>query len=306
VASDHVVHLNLWRSVISSFHWVARLSTQPNISLLLNGLMIVPIVTSLLLVLLVLPETLSKTSQARALRTVTTGVSHLENGHKSKRQVLRRRIANLTEISRRSFVEPIWIVRFLRFPAVLLTVYYASITFGTLYVLNISIQLTFERRPYSFPAMKVGLLYLPASLGYLASSLSAGHWMDHIMLREARKAERYDPTGQPFVRPEDRMRENAWLGAICYPLALIVYGWTVEKGVHWIVPVSCHQELEGRKPSHPCPHQMIALFFFGFGSMILLSLTITMLTEFTAGMHTGGVAVSAYLLNTGFTWSKSC
>jgi hypothetical protein len=61
--------------------------------------------------------------------------------------------------------------------------------------------------------------------------------MDRIMAREARKAERDEENGQPIYHPEDRMRENAWLGAIFYPLALVVYGWTVQKGVHWIVPV---------------------------------------------------------------------
>jgi MFS family permease len=129
-------------------------------------------------------------------------------------------------------------ILYLRFPAVFLTVYYASITFGSLYVLNISIQATFEKPPYSFPTLIVGLLYLPASLGYVIASIAGGRWMDRIMAREARKAGRFDENGSPVYRPEDRMRENAWLGAIFYPIALVVYGWSVQKGVHWIVPVS--------------------------------------------------------------------
>ena len=56
--------------------------------------------------------------------------------------------------------------------------------------------------------------------------------MDRIMAREAKKARRCDEFGLPVYHPEDCMRENAWLGAIIYPLALIVYGWTVEKGVY--------------------------------------------------------------------------
>lgn len=140
-------------------------------------------------------------------------------------------------ILRISFVDPLKVILYLRFPAVLLTVYYASITFGSLYVLNISIQASFEKPPYSFPTLIVGLLYLPASLGYVIASLAGGRWMDRIMAREARKASRFDEHGHPVYHPEDRMRENAWLGAIFYPLALIVYAWTVEKGVHWIVPV---------------------------------------------------------------------
>lgn len=58
------------------------------------------------------------------------------------------------------------------------------------------------------------------------------------MAREAKKAGRYDERGEPVYRPEDRMRENMWLAAFMYPAALIWYGWTADKGVHWIVPVS--------------------------------------------------------------------
>jgi hypothetical protein len=61
--------------------------------------------------------------------------------------------------------------------------------------------------------------------------------MDNIMQREAKKANRYDEKGRLIYRPEDRMRENAWLGAFLYPAALIWYGWTVDKGVFWLVPV---------------------------------------------------------------------
>jgi hypothetical protein len=42
---------------------------------------------------------------------------------------------------------------------------------------------------------------------------------------------------------------------------------------------------------------MIALFFFGLGSMILFSLATTMLTEFMPGQSSSGVAVSLSLLN---------
>ena len=61
---------------------------------------------------------------------------------------------------------------------------------------------------------------------------------DSIMAREARKANRKDEKGKWIYTPADRMRENAWIAAFMYPAALIWYGWTAEKGVHWIAPVS--------------------------------------------------------------------
>lgn len=57
------------------------------------------------------------------------------------------------------------------------------------------------------------------------------------MRREAIKRQKEKKA--PLVyRPEDRMRENAWLGTLIYSGALIWYGWTAENGVIWPVPVS--------------------------------------------------------------------
>jgi multidrug resistance protein len=141
------------------------------------------------------------------------------------------------KILKRCFVDPLKIILLLRYPAVALTVFYASITFGALYFLNISIETTFSKAPYNFSTLIVGLLYIPNSLGYLIASLFGGRWLDHIMKREARKAGRIDERGRLIFRPEDRMRENAWVAGFIFPAALIWYGWTAEKGVHWIVPV---------------------------------------------------------------------
>jgi len=45
---------------------------------------------------------------------------------------------------------------------------------------------------------------------------------------------------------------------------------------------------------------MIALFFFGLGSMVLFSLATTMLTEFMPGKSSSGVAVSRRLHSQSF------
>lgn len=136
------------------------------------------------------------------------------------------------------FWDPLKIVVYLRYPPVVLVIYYASVTFGSLYVLNISVTYTFQRDPYHYSTLITGLLYIPNSIGYILSSVLGGRWMDHIMKREAMKAGRIGSDGRLIYRPEDRMRENAWLGALLYPCALIWYGWSVEKGVFWLVPVS--------------------------------------------------------------------
>jgi len=179
---------------------------------------------------------------------------------------------------RHIFIDPLRIIAWLRFPPVFLTVYYASITFGCLYILNISIQSTFAAQPYSFSTLIIGLLYIPNSVGYLLASLFGGKWIDSIMHREARRAGRYDDRRKLIFRPEDRMKENAWIAAILWPSALIVYGWTAEKGIHWIVP-------------------MISNFFFGIGSMLIFALVNTMLTEFMPRRAASGIALNNFVRN---------
>ncbi|MCJ1400222.1 hypothetical protein MMC11_003426 [Xylographa trunciseda] len=196
----------------------------------------------------------------------------------SSRQEAHLKTKKTVKILKRAFIDPLKIVLYLRFPAVLITVYYASITFGVLYILNISLESTFSKPPYNFTTVEVGLTYIPNSIGYVLASIFGGKWTDTIMAREAKKAGRYDGNGKLVYRPEDRMRENAWIAAFMYPAALIWYGWTAEKHVHWIVP-------------------LIANFFFGVGSMLIFAAATTMLTEFMPRKSSSGVAVNNLVRN---------
>jgi MFS family permease len=181
-------------------------------------------------------------------------------------------------MGRRFFIDPLKIILYLRFPAVLITVYYASITYGSLYLLNVSLQTTFSTSPYNFSVIIVGLCYIPNSIGYVLASLFGGKWTDIIMAREARKAGRYEADGKLDYRPEDRMRENAWFAAFLYPSALIWYGWAAQKGIIWPVP-------------------LLANFFFGIGSMLIFSMSTTMLTEFMPKKASEGVALNNFVRN---------
>ncbi|KAH9821978.1 Major Facilitator Superfamily (MFS) transporter [Teratosphaeria destructans] len=180
---------------------------------------------------------------------------------------------------RRAFVDPLRIILYLQFPAVAISVYYSTVTFASLYILNISVQQTFAAGPYNYSALIVGLLYLPSSFGYFLASIFGGRWVDKIMHREARKAERYDPkSGKLLFRPEDRMKENAWLGAVLWPCALVWYGWSADYGVNTAAP-------------------MIANFFFGIGSMLIFAMATTMLTEFMPRKASNGVALNNFCRN---------
>lgn len=145
---------------------------------------------------------------------------------------------NMAKFLKVAFIDPLKIILLLRFPAVAITVFYASITFGSLYFLNISIETAFSHSPYNFSTLIVGLMYLPGSVGYFLASVLGGPWLDHIMKREARKKGRMDENGKYILRPEDRMKENAWLACFMFPAGLIAYGWSVENGVFFVYPVS--------------------------------------------------------------------
>lgn len=199
-----------------------------------------------------------------------SGTSRVSEVHKRSR--------NYLSILRRILIDPLKMVTYLRFPAVLITVYYASITFGCLYLLSVSLQATFSAPPYNFSTVVVGLTYIPNSIGYVIASVFGGRWTDLIMAREAKRANRRDENGKLDYRPEDRMRENAWIAAFLYPGALVWYGWTAEKGIFWLVP-------------------LIANFFFGIGCMLIFGMATTMLTEFMPRKASMGVALNNFIRN---------
>ncbi|KAJ5340693.1 Major facilitator superfamily domain general substrate transporter [Penicillium brevicompactum] len=221
---------------------------------------------TLIFVMLFLPETL----------TVRKPFEDSEYSATSRQVV--RSTTRWLRVLKTIFVDPLRIILYLQFFPVLLSVYYGGITFGSLYVLNVSIEQTFAKAPYNFSTIPIGLLYIPNSLGYILASIFGGRWMDSIMHREAKKANRYDEEGRLLLRSEDRMRENAWLGAFLYPGALIWYGWATQNGVFWLVP-------------------MIANFFFGIGSVLIFNVVTTMLTEFMPKKSSEGVALNNFMRN---------
>lgn len=189
-------------------------------------------VVILLFLTLCLPETLREQrsvaarAEAEVEREVVADTSE-EKGEKldstarptlsrvsTKQSTLHLKSKKYLAILRLWFVDPLRIILYLQFPAVAICVFYATVCFCALYSLNISIQATFSAPPYNYSNIIVGLCYLPNSLGYFITSIFGGRWVDRIMAREAQKAGRYDSKGNLKYQPEDRMKENAWLGAI--------------------------------------------------------------------------------------------
>lgn len=196
----------------------------------------------LLMVTFFLPETLRRRNEAP--------VSQPELRRMTTTESARIKTKRFTKSLKRFLIDPLGVLLFLRFPPVLITVMLAAIAFGALFVSNIAIQQKFSQPPYNYGQLVIGVLYVPSGLGYFVASLLGGKWIDNIMAREARKANRYDEDGKLVYLPEDRLRENAWIAVTVYPLSLLVFGWTLRYGIHFMVP-------------------SVALFFFGVASMLV-------------------------------------
>lgn len=227
-----------------------------------------------IMIVFCLPETLAK--KKPAAEAEATGSTSLQR--MSTRQSVSRHTRATARFLKRAFVDPLSVLFYLRFAPVTVTVMFASVAFGALFILNVSLQSTFGKPPYGYTELILGLLYLPTSAGYVAGSLVGGPWIDRIMAREARRAGRYDADGHLVLLPEDRMRENAWLAAVVYPVALVCFGWTTGFGVHVAAPLTAN-------------------FFFGFASMLVFGAATTMLTEFMPSRSSAGVAINNLVRN---------
>ncbi|KUL89784.1 hypothetical protein ZTR_00586 [Talaromyces verruculosus] len=218
----------------------------------------------LLMLFVILPET--------SLRGETTWRARVNEkiGH---RNVFIRTILLLRIL----LIDPFSALLVLRYPAMYLPMLYIGVVTIYFYILNISIQNTYASPPYNFSTLIAGLLYIPSSLGYIGGSVIGGRWMDYVMQREARKANRFDENGKPRVYPEERMKENTWVGALLPVGALLWYGWMAEHGVYWLC-------------------LMIANFFSGFGMIVIISASITMISEFMPGDRRG-LAASVFIRN---------
>ncbi|KAK2065474.1 MFS general substrate transporter [Colletotrichum caudatum] len=232
----------------------------------------------LAMILFCLPETLARPKPPAPPARAASEADKVTLTRTRTTESVKVRSKKAAAFLKKSFVDPLSVLLYLRFPPVAITVFFAAITFGALFVVNISVQATFSAAPYGFEQLIVGFFYIPAGLGYVMASLLGGRWLDVIMAREARKAGRYDADGKLVLLPEDRMRENIWIAATVYPASLIYYGWVVEKGLFWFVPC-------------------IGLFTFGLSSMLVFGAATTMLTEFMPKRSSGGVAVNNFVRN---------
>ena len=106
---------------------------------------------------------------------------------------------------------------------------YVAVTYGILYLLLTTFSYVYPQQ-YHFGEGTVGLAFLPAGLGMAIGVVSFGQLTDAMVRRRQAKGVEH--------RPEVRLAPVLTIPCgVVLPIGLFLYGWTTDKGVHWIAPM---------------------------------------------------------------------
>lgn len=164
------------------------------------------------------------------------------------------------------FIRPLHSLVLLLYPPVLLMICYSGICFAVIYFFNLTISNLYSTDPYNFSEIIVGLLYIPNSITYVLASVLGGRWTDYLLRK-------YATSHNGHVVPEARLSWNVVIAVILFIPSCLIFGWTLDKGVFWLVP-------------------LIGTALFGFASMLLIGATVTYLVDTLPGKGATGIALS--------------
>ncbi|KAK9375951.1 major facilitator superfamily domain-containing protein [Lipomyces chichibuensis] len=167
------------------------------------------------------------------------------------------------------FVGPFKAFRLLKYPTFVYAIFYNSFGYGSLYMMNNTIPDLFGSPPYNFSSIVTGLLYVPNGLGYVLGSLVGGRWSDRILKRAIKN-------NNGKMVPEARLAENMLTAGIVVCGGMIFFGWTAWKHLFWFVPI-------------------IGTFFFGFGSLIIFTTTLTFLVDSMPQRRSAAVSINTFI-----------
>ncbi|KAF6814490.1 major facilitator superfamily transporter [Colletotrichum sojae] len=170
------------------------------------------------------------------------------------------------ELFRRSIVRPMKLLFCCPLVTVMCT--YVAILYGTLYLLYATYSFVFTQ-VYHFSTFTDGLVFLPGGIGTLMGAYYIGSLSDRIVKRSIADGK--------TNTPEDRLALVITIpGALTFPIGMFLYGWSVERGVHWIVP-------------------QIGTAVTGFGSILIFTGVQTYLIDAFEGFAASAVGANAVL-----------
>ena len=123
-------------------------------------------------------------------------------------------------------------------PIVLTASIFIGMVYGYLYLLFTTFELLFEGQ-YHFSSGSVGLAYLGLGVGSLVGVGVFAWYSDRSIKKRTASADALAAAaGQESagMKPEYRLPPLV-LGTPLIPIGLLLYGWTAEYHVHWIVPI---------------------------------------------------------------------
>lgn len=114
-------------------------------------------------------------------------------------------------------------------PIVTLNALYVAITYGILYLLITTFSFVYTDQ-YGFDEGTSGLTFVPAGIGMMIGVVGFGALTDAMVKRNKASGIEH--------RPEVRLAPALTIpSGLALPIGLFIYGWTTDKGVHWIVPM---------------------------------------------------------------------
>ncbi|KAL3293918.1 multidrug resistant protein [Colletotrichum asianum] len=104
----------------------------------------------------------------------------------------------------------------------------AAINYGYIYIMFTTMSSTFVERYDTFDERNVGLTYLAFGIGNVSGNIVLSVISDRIVKRGAARS--------GTMKPEYRL-PPLLPGSLLVPAGLLLYGWTLERNVHWIAPL---------------------------------------------------------------------
>ena len=111
-------------------------------------------------------------------------------------------------------------------PIVLLFALLMGLAYGLMYLLYTTLSQVYEQQ-YGFSIGTSGLAYLGAGIGTFIGLGIIMYYSDKIAIKKSRGAE---------IKPEHRLPPLIY-GYIPFPAGFLIFGWTAQFHVHWIVPI---------------------------------------------------------------------
>lgn len=115
-------------------------------------------------------------------------------------------------------------------PIVAILSLYQALIFSSLYSLYAQYETIWSSPPYDFNKTQVGLAYLGPAVGFIIMAIISVGFIDRIYNYLARR-------NKDDGFPEYRL-PLANVGALFLPISLFWFGWTVDYGCQWLVPMA--------------------------------------------------------------------